>query len=413
MLSFPDGFIWGVATAGHQIEGNNVFSDWYTWEHQGKVKNGDTSDIACGSWENLDRDIEAVKSLGVKAYRFSVEWARIEPKANRFEESALERYRDFCKALIENGIQPILTLNHFVLPQWFSDMGGWENRENLRYFRRFVLKIVQYMGQFIHYWVSVNEPNVYAVMSYLMGEWPPEIKDMGRAMKVLSNLLFAHSEAYDAIKEFYPTSMVGVAINMMPFFPLRKLHPEDRLVSNYLDRVYNYSYLDSLLKGKLVKPLGKGEAAREISSKLDFIGINYYSRIFVKYSKPLPEIAVGDEFEKTDMGYEFFPQGIEDVILKAYKRYQLPIIITENGIADASDTRRWEYIEKALTGVRNAMEKGARVFGYMYWSLMDNFEWKEGYSMKFGLYETVQETLELKPRESAGKFRDFISKSLT
>jgi len=413
MLSFPDGFIWGVATAGHQIEGNNVFSDWYSWEHQGKVKNGDTSDIACGSWENLDRDIEAVKSLGVKAYRFSVEWARIEPKANRFEVSALERYRNFCKALIENGIQPILTLNHFVLPQWFSDMGGWENRENLRYFRRFVSKIVEYMGQFIHYWVSVNEPNVYAVMSYLMGEWPPEIKDIGRAMKVLSNLLFAHSEAYDVIKEFYPTSMVGVAINMMPFFPLRKLHPVDRLVSNYLDRVYNYGYLDSLLKGKLVKPLGKGEAAPEISSKLDFIGINYYTRMFVKYSKPLPEITVGDEFEKTEMGYEFFPQGIEDVILKAYKRYQLPIIITENGIADASDTRRWEYIEKALTGVRNAMEKGARVFGYMYWSLMDNFEWKEGYSMKFGLFETVQETLELKPRESAGKFREFISKSLT
>jgi len=413
MLSFPDGFIWGVATAGHQIEGNNVFSDWYTWEHQGKVKNGDTSDIACGSWENLGRDIEAVKSLGVKAYRFSVEWARIEPKANRFEESALERYGNFCKALIENGVQPILTLNHFVLPQWFSDMGGWENRENLRYFRRFVSKIVQYMGRFIHYWVSVNEPNVYAVMSYLMGEWPPEIKDMSRAMKVLSNLLFAHGEAYDAIKEFFPTSMVGAAINMMPFFPLRKLHPGDRLVSNYLDRVYNYSYLDSLLKGKLVKPLGNGEAAPEISSKLDFIGINYYTRIFVKYSKPLPEIAVGNEFEKTEMGYEFFPQGIEDVILKAYKRYQLPIIITENGIADASDTRRWEYIEKALTGVRNAMEKGARVFGYMYWSLMDNFEWKEGYSMKFGLYETVQKTLELKPRGSVAKFRDFISKSLT
>jgi len=122
---------------------------------------------------------------------------------------------------------------------------------------------------------------------------------------------------------------------------------------------------------------------------------------------------VGDEFEKTEMGYEFFPQGIEDVILKAYKRFQLPIIITENGIADASDTRRWEYIEKALTGIRNAMEKGARVFGYMYWSLMDNFEWKEGYSMKFGLFETVQETLELKPRESAVKFREFISKSLT
>lgn len=412
MLSFPDGFIWGVATAGHQIEGSNVFSDWYKWEHQGKVKNGDTSDIACGSWENLDRDLEAVKALGVKAYRFSVEWARIEPKINRFDDSVLERYRDFSKALTENRIQPILTLNHFVLPQWFSEMGGWENKENLRYFRRFVSRIVESMGEFIHYWVTVNEPNVYAVMGYLTGEWPPEVKDMGRAMKVLANLLYVHSEAYDVIRESNPTAMIGVAVNMMPFFPLRKFHPGDRLVANYLDRVYNYSYLDSLMKGSIVKPLGEGEAVPEIESKLDFLGINYYTRIFAKYSKPLPEIAAGNEFEKTEMGYEFFPQGIEEVVLKAYKRYRLPIMITENGIADKSDARRWEYIEKALSGLRNAMDKGARVFGYLYWSLMDNFEWKEGYSMKFGLYETVQESLELRPRESVAKFRDFIRDSL-
>ena len=413
MLSFPDGFMWGVATAGHQIEGGNVFSDWYAWEHQGKVKNGDTSDVACGSWEHLERDLEAIKALGVNAYRFSVEWARIEPKVNRFEDSVIERYKDFVTMLIENGVQPILTLNHFVLPQWFSEIGGWEDRENLPYFRRFVSRIVSSMGENIHYWVTINEPNVYAVMSYLMGEWPPEIKDMGRAMRVLANLLYAHSEAYDVIKESNPLSMVGVAVNMMPFFPLRTFHPGDRIVSKYLDRVYNYSFLDSLKNGKMIRPLGTGEAVSGISSKLDYLGINYYTRMFAKYAKPLPEIVVGDEFEKTEMGYEFFPQGIEDVVLKAYNRYELPIMITENGIADGTDKRRWEYIETALKSLRNAMDKGARVFGYIYWSLMDNFEWKEGYSMKFGLYETVRENLELRPRGSADKFRDFIRESLS
>ena len=411
MVAFPEGFLWGVSTAGHQIEGGNKYSDWYEWEKKGKVKGGETSETACGSWERFERDIKALEELGVKAYRYSIEWARIEPESGKFDEDALERYAGFIKELVSKGIHPVVTLNHFVLPLWFARMGGWEKSENLVHFEKFVRKVVQSIGQYVHYWVTVNEPNVYASMSYLLGEWPPQKKDIELTRKVLTNLIYAHTMAYDAIKSSVPTAMVSIALNMMPFLPFRNWHPADLVAARLLGKLYNYSFVDSIKLGRLARPLGNDETAPEINGKIDFLGINYYSRTFVKYFRPFPQLLNGQEFERTDMGYEFFPQGLEGVVFKAYKRYRLPIMITENGIADSTDKKRWPYIDGALQALAKSMKRGAKVFGYLYWSLMDNFEWKEGYSMKFGLYETVRDTMELKARPSAESFRRFISEN--
>jgi len=407
---FPSGFLWGVATAGHQIEGKNFFSDWYAWEKLGKVRNNDTSEIACGSWDNLERDIKALKELGVKAYRYSIEWARVEPRINKFDDESLSRYRNFTIRLVEEGIKPIVTLHHFVNPLWFSELGGWENRENLRYFKRYVEKVISFLGSFVPIWITMNEPNVYSIQSYFKGEWPPEIKDMGRAMQVLSNFIFAHNIAYGIIKEKYPASMVGIAYNFMPFKPARKYNLFDRIMASRLDHIYNNAFIDSIMKGRLLKPLGKGESAERIRGNLDFVGVNYYTRIFVKNASPEPEFPE-PVTEKTDMGYEFYPEGLGEVVLKYYRRYKLPIIVTENGIADATDEKRWRYIKTALKSLHQAIEKGARVVGYMYWSLMDNFEWKEGYSMKFGLYETNFQDLSLEPRKSAEEYSKLIKEN--
>ncbi|ACR79134.1 MULTISPECIES: glycoside hydrolase family 1 protein [Kosmotoga] len=407
MKSFPAGFMWGVATAGHQIEGGNYFSDWYKWEMEGKVKNGDTSETACDSWNQLDRDLEILKKLSVKAYRYSIEWARVEPKLNKFDEESLNKYRDFTIKLVEANIKPIITLHHFVNPQWFAEIGGWESRENLRYFLRYVNKVVDTLGEFVPFWITINEPNVYAIKSYLMGEWPPEVKDRGRAFQVLKNLLIAHTEAYDIIKSRYPSAMVSVAYNFVPFYPYRKWHPLDIITAFTLNKTYNYAFLDSIKHGKFYKPIGSGEKNKKLKDKLDFIGVNYYTRYFVKYSKPEPEL-VDTGNKKTDMGYEFYPEGLRTIIMKCHKDYSLPILITENGIADATDEKRWKYIKKALEAVHKSLKGGAKVIGYMYWSLMDNFEWSEGYSMKFGLYKTKRNPLELVPRSSASKYADVI-----
>lgn len=408
MVSFPDGFLWGVSTAAHQIEGGNVFSDWYDWEREGKVKNGDISDSACKSWDNFDRDLRTLKDLGVKAYRYSVEWARIEPESGRFEEAALKRYGDFARDLVSNGIQPVLTLNHFTLPRWFVKLGGWEKLENVAHFKNFTRKVVEFLGEYVHYWITLNEPNVYLAMAYLLGEWPPEKKDMKLAARVFVNLLNAHSQSYDTIKEKLPTSMVSVAQNMMPFLPERKWAVQDNFAANFINNLYNHSFLDSLKLGKIVKLPGREKAAPQLKGKLDFLCINYYSRSFVRYARPFPKIHSGTQLEKTDMGYEFYPQGLERVVMDAHLRYQLPIMVSENGIADSTDSKRWSYIEQALLGLRKAMDRGAKVFGYFYWSLMDNFEWREGYAMKFGLYETDRESFELSPRESAMKYKQLI-----
>ncbi|AKI97069.1 glycoside hydrolase family 1 protein [Kosmotoga pacifica] len=410
MLVFPSGFLWGVATAGHQIEGKNFFSDWYAWEKLGKIKNNDTSEIACGSWDNFERDIKALKELGVKTYRYSIEWARVEPRINKFDKDSLLRYRRFTERLVEEGIKPVVTLHHFVNPLWFSELGGWENGENLRYFKRYVEHVVSELGDLVPIWITINEPNVYSIMSYLRGEWPPEIKDTGRAMQVLSNLLYAHSEAFDVIKERYPASMVSVTCNFMFFYPARKFNLFDRIISSRLNHFYNWVYLDSIISGRILKPLGRGESSPKIKGKLDFIGVNYYTRIFVRNARPEPEFPEPSG-EKTDMGYEFYPEGLGEVVSECYRRYKLPVFVTENGIADATDQKRWRYIETALGSLHQAIEKGARVMGYLYWSLMDNFEWKEGYSMKFGLYETDFQNLVFTPRKSAEKYAELIEKN--
>ena len=407
MNGFPEDFMWGVSTAGHQIEGRNLSSDWYLWEKKGKVKNKDTSEVACGSWGNFDRDIEALKDLGVNSYRYSIEWARVEPRVNAFDEGVIREYRNLTQKLVEAGIKPVVTLHHFANPQWFVELGGWENGENITYFRRYVNRIVEGIGDLVSWWITINEPNVYAIMSYMFGEWPPEIRDYSRTINVMRKLIIGHCQAYDSIKSMQPEAKVGVALNMMAFEPFRKWNPADQLARLLIGRVYNCSFIDCIHGGQMVKPLGKGEKVPGIQGKQDFLGINYYTRVFVKYARPFPEISYGTG-EKTDMGYEFYPQGLGRFIEKSFKRYGLPILVTENGIADSTDEKRWRYISRALTSVNKAIMKGVPVKGYMYWSLMDNFEWKEGYSMKFGMYETDFESLKLLPRSSAEKYAEVI-----
>ncbi len=405
-FNLGEDFLWGVSTAAHQIEGDNVNSDWWKFEAKGKVKNGERSGKACNSYKLYRQDIDLAKNLNVNAFRFSVEWAKIEPKEGKFDQDVLKHYADEVSYMKEKGIEPMVTLHHFTNPIWFAEKGGWESKESVALFVRYVQKVMNNIGD-VKYFITINEPNVYVFFGYLRGYWPPEIKDRKKAKKVLANMALAHSRAYDLIHSEIPGAKVSVAMNMASFKP-KTISPLDFIMTKIIKCQYNFAFLDAVFLGKIHSPVGKVNLSK--GEKLDFLGVNYYTRFLVHFGL-VPKISVGD-LPKTDMGYEFYPQGIKEVVEEVWKRYKIPIIITENGIADVKDKMRAEYILKTLKSLKMAVSEGVNVKGYFYWSLMDNFEWAEGFEPHFGLYSVNFKTFERTLRKSGELFSKICSGQL-
>jgi beta-glucosidase len=361
-MRFPDGFLWGAATAAHQIEGNNVHNDWWRAEQAGRLPH--RSGQACDSWNRWPDDVELLTRMHLNAYRLSVEWARIEPEQGRFDQGALDTYRRQLEALKSAGIEPLVTLHHFTNPTWLADQGGWSNPDVAPRLAQYADRVARHLGDLVSWWVTINEPSILGLKGYIEGSWPPQRPwDLRGYVRLLRHSATAHALARRALKAAHSEAQASMAFALWPMEPLRPWSPIDQAIARLGDWLW------------------QGRVLRRSLSTLDWIGVNYYSRNLVGWPWPASVALTG---ERTDFGWEIYPQGLYDV-LRRVGRHGKPVVITENGIADASDKQRPGYLVAHLRQVLRALADGVDVRGYMHWSLLDNFEWAEGYNQKFGL----------------------------
>jgi beta-glucosidase len=345
MLKFPENFYWGTATSAYQVEGG-IKNDW--------SEAGLSAGIACDHYHKFEEDFNLAKTINNNAHRFSIEWARIEPEQGKFDQKEIEHYKEVILALKQRNMEPFVTLYHWTLPVWFVEKGGWLNEDAPKYFERFVGKIISEYKNLVRFWITLNEPNVYVSHCYLRGNWPPFIKDICKSKKVSKQLIEAHKLAYEKIHALSANASVGVAENNIWYHGIAKLFLRHHWNHWFLSKIRNYQ---------------------------DFVGINYY------------------------FGYSFLKKGIASkgiyYVLKDLKKYQKPIYITENGLADAKDEKQERFIVEHLKWIYKAIEQKIDVRGYFYWSLFDNFEWDKGFGPRFGLIKIDYKTLQRIPRPSS------------
>jgi beta-glucosidase len=419
---FPAGFVWGVASSSHQVEGGCTNNQWTAWEKQGRIKSGDNVGLACDWWHNAERDFDLAKSLGVNALRLSLEWSRIEPQPDQWDEKAIERYRAMLMALRDRGLRPFVTLHHFTNPLWFESRGAFETPESISAFERFTRRAVAAFKDLCSDWSTFNEPNVYTSLGYFLGEFPPGRK--GRVLQVARvsrNLALAHAAAYRAIHALQPDANVGWAQHYVVFKPL---HPEsamDRWFCRFVDRRFNDNFAESLRTGIAPFPLNKlGVDLKEVQGTCDYVGINYYSRLRAGFHLDSPKtmffrLTVPPHKPQGDHGVELpygeaYPEGLARAV-ERFKGFKKPIYILENGVPDREDRIRPWLLQSSVEQMKNLLREGVDLRGYFHWSLTDNFEWNEGWHLRFGLIEVDPETQERRPRPSAWIYQKIISSS--
>jgi beta-glucosidase len=377
-LHFPEGFLWGTATAAHQIEGGNFNSDWWRFEHTEGSGCRDSSGDACDSWNRYEQDLDLVSSFGLNSFRFSVEWARIEPANGEFSQVALDHYKQVVEACQSRGIVPIVTLHHFTLPQWVADAGAFEAPEIAGWMGRYASKVASAIGDGIGIGCTINEPNIVAMMGYLYGVFPPAKRGWDRFVRVNEAMRASHVAIRDALRAGPGNYPVGLTLSMTQYEAVNG--GEARLGS----------WVAEMEDGYL-------EAARAD----DFLGVQCYSKSQIG---PEGQVPPPEGSDVTDMGYLYWPQVVEHTVRRAAAIAQVPLIVTENGIATTDDARRIAYIDEALRGLHRTIADGIDVRGYCQWSLLDNFEWVLGYSQKFGIVDVDLETFERRPKPSAHWF---------
>lgn len=392
---FPKNFYFGAATSSHQVEGGNL-NDWTEWEKENADRlaqeskkyprenyiSGKTTD----HYNLFEKDFDLAKQISLNAYRFSIEWSRIEPEEEKFDEKEIEHFRNVIRALKKRGIEPFVTLWHWTLPLWLRDKGGTQSKDFPKYFSRYAEKMVQALGDDVQFWITLNEPEIYSLNSYYRGIWAPEKKGIFNYRRNIKNLIQSHKNAYEALKKINSQLQVGMACNLSYF------ESDGGFVNNLLTFFAETFWNHYVLK--------------QTADKMDFIGLNYYfhNHIDWGFNKNKNEIV-------SDLGWELYPHGIAPVI-RELKRYGKPLYITENGLADAEDKNRGWFLEETLKAVREEMLNGADVRGYFHWSLLDNFEWDKGFWPRFGLIEVNYKTMERKVRPSAKLYKTIIEKGL-
>jgi beta-glucosidase len=408
---FPRGFLWGTATASHQVEGNNTNNNWWAWEQlPGHIYQAQKSGLACDWWAGRWReDFDRASDGGQNAHRLSIEWSRVQPAPDRWDESALDRYLAMLRGLAERGMTPLVTLHHFSDPVWVAEQGGWENPDIVPKFAAYVRKTVEVLKGYTNHWVTINEPNVLAASGYLFGEFPPGKRSLGTAFTVMMNMVRAHAAAYQAIHMVQPTARVGIALNVRPFMPAKSWSPLDRMAAYFLNAAFNDFFPQALTSG-VMKLSAWRKQVPEARGTMDYLGINYYTRDCVAFT-----LSSGEGFarrsypaysEVSSTGfYTNDPLGLMDV-LKWARPFKVPMIITENGIDDTEDTLRPRYLIQHLHQLWRAVNENYPVKGYFFWSLVDNFEWNKGWSLRFGLWELDVETQARRKRPSADLYAE-------
>ncbi len=413
---FPDGFLWGAATSAHQVEGGCDNNDWWAWEQAGRV--AQRSGAACDHFHRFREDFDLARSLAHNAHRLSIEWSRIEPEEGHFSDAAIRHYRQVLEALVERGIEPIVTLLHFTLPRWLADRGGWGDKAIEGLFERFVARAVMEYGDLVRRWITINEPVVSVYKGYLVGEWPPGKSSYPEALGAIRRMLRAHVRAYHAIHAARPTAWVGVAQHMLELSICNPWSLRDRVSTRTRDFLMNFLFLDALHTG-VVRAPGLFWERLPMKGTLDFIGVNYYTRDFVRnggFDLPglLGSACKLDHHQqvgkRSSLGWEVYPEGLGR-FLHRLKRFRLPILVTENGISTGDDEDRWAFMVLHLWQVARAISAGVPVTGYLCWSLLDNFEWAIGYEARFGLIEVDYPTQRRTVRESARRLARIIARN--
>jgi len=424
--ALPQGFLLGTATASHQIEGG-LDNDWTDWERgthahgAPHIKNREASGLACDSWNRIDDDLACMRQLGANAYRFSVEWSRLEPVEGAWDEAAADRYLNWANQLRATGIEPMVTLHHFTLPRWVATQGGWMKDRTIDLAAAFTRKVAKKLGAAVDLWCTINEPNVLAAMSYVKGVFPPGMKEPRIAAQVLARLLKAHAKMTEAIREFDRTdadgdgraTRIGIAHHVRIFQPSTR-SPLERLVAGLTDRFFNQAIASAPFTGKIELSIpGVVDIHEEVPGlygSFDYIGLNYYGRDHIRADLKDPSLSqqfVPEDRPKTDLGWEIYPEGLYQV-LKRYGSLGLPVYITENGIADKSGAIRPAFLRSHFEALVRAAREGVDVRGYFHWSLLDNFEWAEGYEPRFGLFRVDFETPNKKrtPTQAVAVFQE-------
>lgn len=421
-------FLFGVATSSHQNEGNNYLNNWWDWE----VKNNlERSGVACNSWIDYRKDIDCVKELGCNSYRFSIEWSRIFPSERKIDEGALEKYEAMIDYCLENDIEPVVTLHHFTRPKWFDRRyGGIHSDEIMEYFGKYVREVVEKIGGKVRWWITFNEPMLECVNGYLRGTRPPGMNgDFEMMYKALVNIIDCHCLAYDIIKDKNPDAMVSIAKNLVDFekqynYDLVKSRIEDQVIENF-----NWGLLDAFYHGEFrfginLAGIGMKKVRREERwrGRMDFLGINHYNvgYVEIKYStqNPINVVLRKKErgFNKNFLGWDIKPKSMNVVLDMVMGRYGgIPVMITESGGCEKNDSRSKtpvhnEIMETHLKSVMEHRSEYGNIIGYMWWTLVDNFEWDDGWKPKFGLYKLIEKDGKLfrKIKGSGKKYQEII-----
>jgi beta-glucosidase len=421
VLSFPANFKWCVATAAHQIEGDNTNSDWWAFEkNPGAIKNNEKSGKASDHWNRIEEDTQLMKDLNVKSYRFSIEWAKIEPQEGQWNQAAIDHYKNEIKTLRAQGIEPMITLHHFTFPNWVVAKGSWEWTEFPTAFKKYTEKVVTEIATDVQDWVTFNEPMVVIFGGYMAGVMPPKRNDSKAAGRALTAMLQAHVQSYNLIHAQNKKTKVrvGFAHHLRVFEPMQRFNPIDWLLAKQLDKAWNWAFATAPETGRLqlYVPflISVDQEIEGLKGTQDFFGVNYYTRDHIHFSLTKFELerSVPAGALVNDLKWEIYSEGFYLILKEISKRFpSKDILVTENGIADHRDAFRKDFLASHFRAMHRAIAEGARVQAYCHWSLLDNFEWNEGFAPRFGLYEVNYTDQKRTPRGSALYFSEVAKKN--
>jgi len=408
-VSFPKRFLWGVSTSAHQVEGN-THNQWTVWELENAkslAKQAEYKLTYLPAWDEIkdqatdpanyisgradehydlyERDFDVVKAMGLNSFRFSIEWSRIEPQEGSWDAAEVQHYREYLQALKKRDIEPVITLMHWTLPTWFAKKGGFEKRANVKYFVRFAEKIFEELGSELRLVVTLNEPEVYVAEGWIEGAWPPAKQSKLMAVRVYMNLAYAHRQIYRLAHRTNRRLKIGLSKNIA-----QHTRGDDAASTKIMVWLQQY-VADYFFLGR-------------VRRQLDWLGINYYFSNTYRGFKRVE----GGPVPQSDVGWDMQPSDIQFVLERLWRKYQKPLIVTENGVADQHDKYRKWWIAQTISALYKAMQNGVKLDGYIHWSLLDNFEWAFGHWPRFGLLEVDYQTMKRRPRESAKWFAKLV-----
>lgn len=425
------GFLLGTATAAHQIEGNNE-NDWTDWENgtwedgNPRIARGERSGLATDSYRRFDEDLAAMKLLRANSYRFSVEWSRLEPEEGEWRDDVAAHYLSWATRLRAAGIEPMVTLHHFTLPRWVAARGGWANEETIGHFERFARRVGEALGAQVDLWCTLNEPNVQVIRGYLDGLWPPGVRDSQLAALAYAHLMRAHGRASRALRSSDLTdadgdgaaTRIGLAHHVRIFQPATA-SSLDLAIADLTDDFFNEALPRAMATGRIQLSVpgqvAMDEPAPELEGATDYLGLNYYTRDFVRADLGSPTFSnlyVPRGRPTSDLGWDLYPEGLY-LLLTRFAGFGWPLYVTENGIADAAGEARHHYLRAHVYAVQRATEAGVDVRGYFHWSLLDNFEWLDGFEPRFGLFTVDRSeggSLRRSPTPAVESFRDIAAR---